>query len=500
MTLRFLDISNYQAGIKLANTDAQAVICKATEGTSFVDKYCDGFISQAKNLRLPYGVYHFFRGSGVAEAKFFLDNVGGYIGKGVLVLDWENGAGAAGEAKKFLDYVKQETGVTPWVYTVKSYLSSAKAIEAAGYPLWIAYPSSADSYGSVSPWKSALAWQYSWEHRTGGYTVDADRFYGDKADWAAHASGKGSASGGDSTQHEDQPPTKGSIQTPYGQKGSSWASGYHQGDDWHRNAGQAEVGDPIWAVASGTIIYAGDARQTDAGWGSAFGIHVLIEWDEHGRTSIDAHMSKLHVKTGDRVKVGDLIGEKGATGNVSGPHDHHEQHTGTRWTDPDVKPIYPGKEGSAPATTDDEEFAVSEQTTMKRTKAQGIHPDGEYHELRLEDSGDLSFGFGGGAYQIDARFVLTGLSAAEELLVRVIRFDTDASKDSARIEGSDTVYWVQGLPGGGGKSYRNFAWKWHVPSPPKGHGRRLRIEAANFTDHDIMVESINTAIWKAKLS
>lgn len=40
----------------------------------------------------------------------------------------------------------------------------------------------------------------------------------------------------------------------------------------------------------------------------------------HGLSSAFLHLSKLHVKAGQAVKQGQLIGEVGATGRVSGPH------------------------------------------------------------------------------------------------------------------------------------------------------------------------------------
>lgn len=39
-----------------------------------------------------------------------------------------------------------------------------------------------------------------------------------------------------------------------------------------------------------------------------------------GITSTYIHLSKLHLKSGDKVKAGDLIAEIGATGRVTGPH------------------------------------------------------------------------------------------------------------------------------------------------------------------------------------
>ncbi len=50
MSMNGIDISNHQAGIDLAGVPFDFVICKATEGTGFVDRYCDGFIRTAAGL------------------------------------------------------------------------------------------------------------------------------------------------------------------------------------------------------------------------------------------------------------------------------------------------------------------------------------------------------------------------------------------------------------------------------------------------------------------
>ena len=79
MSMNGIDISNHQKGLDVSKVPCDFVIMKATEGTTFVDKYCDGFYQQAKRIGKKLGVYHFASGksSGTAEADFFLKNIDG---------------------------------------------------------------------------------------------------------------------------------------------------------------------------------------------------------------------------------------------------------------------------------------------------------------------------------------------------------------------------------------------------------------------------------------
>ena len=75
----------------------------------------------------------------------------------------------------------------------------------------------------------------------------------------------------------------------------------------------ARRGTPIYAVASGKVIY--------AGWMRGYGKVVKIDHG-NGYVSLYAHQSKIYVKAGQRVRVNQKIGAVGSTGRSTGPHLH----------------------------------------------------------------------------------------------------------------------------------------------------------------------------------
>ena len=97
----------------------------------------------------------------------------------------------------------------------------------------------------------------------------------------------------------------------YGKKSDGYALGYHTGQDMTLKS------DFIPAFASGTVYRTGYDPD-------GYGNYMIIKGDD-GYSTLYAHMSTPStLKKGDKVKVGDVIGLQGSSGNSSGKHLHFE--------------------------------------------------------------------------------------------------------------------------------------------------------------------------------
>jgi len=88
---------------------------------------------------------------------------------------------------------------------------------------------------------------------------------------------------------------------------------------------KAKRGTPIMSTAKGRVTKAGRL----GGYGK------LVEIDHGGGiTTRYAHMSRIHVRVGQKVNRGDMIGRVGSTGRSTGPHLHYEVRRKGRVLDP----------------------------------------------------------------------------------------------------------------------------------------------------------------------
>lgn len=101
----------------------------------------------------------------------------------------------------------------------------------------------------------------------------------------------------------------------------NYASGrYHGALDF-----PCPVGTSVYAVDSGTVLY--------AGWHYSYGNYVLIDHG-NGVSSIVAHNSSLAVSAGQHVSQGQVVAYSGSTGNSTGPHVHLEARVNGKRVNP----------------------------------------------------------------------------------------------------------------------------------------------------------------------
>lgn len=197
MALNGIDVANYQAGIgKVAGSFR---IIKATEGTGYTNP---ALKAQVKTAPALLGFYHFAsNGNYKKEADYFISRVKSYIGKAVLVLDYEPSRPSVSWAKNWLDYVYSKTGVRPLIYMGLAVENAYNwSTVAKNYGLWVSQYNNYNVvsgfkprslYGSIKHWKSMAMFQYTSSGRLSGWNtnLDFDVFYGNKNAWLAYAKG-----------------------------------------------------------------------------------------------------------------------------------------------------------------------------------------------------------------------------------------------------------------------------------------------------------------------
>lgn len=192
-----IDIARYQKSINLSKVPCDFVIIKATQGISYVSKTFRAQIEDAIKNNKHIGVYHYAGGGGYNnEAEHFLKTVAPYIGRVILVLDWEGDQNPNFKnhayAVEWLKYVYRKTGIRPFIYMSKSVCRAYKGWDAS-FPLWVAqYKNEAltgyqdspwtDNKG-YGPWVKPLIFQYTSHGRLPGYNANLDLDKAYMADW-----------------------------------------------------------------------------------------------------------------------------------------------------------------------------------------------------------------------------------------------------------------------------------------------------------------------------
>lgn len=210
MSLNGVDEASYQWDIdasKLTTTDF--VIVKATQGTWYKNPYFEKQYREAKAAGKLLGIYHYFEGSPIKEAQFFIKTVGNRIGECVLAIDHEgrsnpvfNTGNEVDYVYKFCEEVYRLTKVRPLIYVSKGVTRRRDWSKVSThYRLWCAqyandkltnyqtYPWT-DNYGFGS-WEKDTIRQYSSHGRICGYSknIDLNLAYLTKDEWMELAKG-----------------------------------------------------------------------------------------------------------------------------------------------------------------------------------------------------------------------------------------------------------------------------------------------------------------------
>lgn len=99
----------------------------------------------------------------------------------------------------------------------------------------------------------------------------------------------------------------------------------HLGDDWNGIGGEnTDLGDPVYAVATGRVVY---AEQLGGGWGGVVLVQHRVEDGEGGHRPLQVfygHLLEIGVQPGDLLRRGEVVGTVGNAGGRYWAHLHLE--------------------------------------------------------------------------------------------------------------------------------------------------------------------------------
>lgn len=211
MSMNGIDVSSNQPANICKLVPYDFAIVKATGNPpNYAWNYKNPLMKQqvddALNKTGCAGLYHFTYGRDAnEEADLFTNHVKDYVGRVILVIDYEDKAVDNGREwlRTFIKRVKANTDVNPMVYASSSVIKSQKLVELckeencgiwsanyyAGYKAINGYTTD----GLRMDIAESVIWQYTSSGHLPGYSgaLDLDIFYGDKEAWLKYAKGDG---------------------------------------------------------------------------------------------------------------------------------------------------------------------------------------------------------------------------------------------------------------------------------------------------------------------
>lgn len=193
-----VDYSSWQTATAPCNVSADFGIVKVNQGT-YRNPYWRTQAGCITGRGEGLGLYDYASGmDATAEADVFVNLIGDYVGRAVLVLDWESNQNAAwGDSnwiRTWTNRVHERTNVWPMVYVSRAYVSQIPADVRRNCALWVAqYASNSVTGYQSSPWNAGASGeamlQYSSHGWLNGYNgfLDLNLFMGERWQWDAYA-------------------------------------------------------------------------------------------------------------------------------------------------------------------------------------------------------------------------------------------------------------------------------------------------------------------------
>ncbi len=142
---------------------------------------------------------------------------------------------------------------------------------------------------------------------------------------------------------------------------------FHHGSDY-----RGSPGTPIHVAGDGTVVFAGRR----GGYGN-------VVFVDHGGGIVTryAHMRRILTKVGAELHAGDVIGQIGSTGRVTGPHLHFEVRLAGRSVDPNTALTVAEIMRESPGAGQLAAFALAPEL---QSKARDLHDAGNRRRLRKQ--------------------------------------------------------------------------------------------------------------------
>lgn len=198
-----VDVSSYQGQIDwqlLSSQGFSFAFIKATEGSTFVDRYFADNYEAAKETGLALGAYHFFSfdSQGITQAENFINTVAPYDGMLPPVIDLEfygdkeknppEREVVAAELNAMLETLERHYGLKPILYATEKSYELYLSGDYHAYDIWIRNVISEPKLADDRDW---TFWQYTNRKRLDGYHgtekyIDVNVFYGSAEEFAAY--------------------------------------------------------------------------------------------------------------------------------------------------------------------------------------------------------------------------------------------------------------------------------------------------------------------------